>query len=358
MTGVTLTPNNNLSLESTVNVSGTVRIENGDNVFEYDNKITGVALAYFTSIFAGHVMTDRTFQNYRWSTVANNFVVLGTDTTHPTLWNTTALTSPIGTAPGTKPVAMNAATSQLGNDFFLTWLFTFPAGTMAGTVGEMAFYWNTNGGLCANNANLPVAGSSLNSRLSVADGEMAPWLIDSQKPIIITWTYKFTSDGRLLAPALMNLLNISTSSWDASNYSLMSYNWGAKSTWMVIGQDQVTPNNIGTTTGLTTPMNTGAGTGTKASSQVLTTSNPSNGVYKCTWSATWNAGTITAGSTLGEIGLFLVGWNYLQAYYFSGNTTTAYLHARLSSAQGHFTAQAIDSTKPLTVSWTITFTFA
>jgi hypothetical protein len=348
---------NTLDLESKINVSGHMRIENGDTVIEADNKMTGMMMAHWISMIAGHNWSTYTPQNYRWNGIPNNFVVLGTDTTHPTTYNMTALYSPIGTAPGTKPQTYNASTSVSadGTEYYFTWLFTFPANSISGTVGEVGIYFITSGGLVAGNGSCG-ATTTMNGRVCVADGEMNSFLIDSQKPITVTWTYKFVTDGKFLRPFLYNLINSSTSSWDAGDYTLLSRSWGSKTTWMVIGQNTTIGNNILTTTGLTTPINTG-GTGTVPNTQTLATSNPSNGVYKCTWSASWNAGIIAAGSTLGEIGLYLYGRAQLDAMYFAGQGQGAYFSARMNVKDGHFNSVAIDSTKPLTIVWTVTMTF-
>lgn len=356
MTGATLTHNSNIAFESTVNIEGYVTIDNGATHIECKNKMTGVMMAHWVSMIAGHNWSSYTPQNYRWNGVANNFCVLGFDQTHPTTYATTALNQPIGFAPGTKPQSMKAATSgnSTTGEYYLTYLFTYPVGYVEGTVGEIGMYWITSGGLVANNGSCG-ATTTLNSRISVADGEFTPFLIDPTQQLTVTWTYKFSSDGKVLKPFLYNILNACTSSWDSGDYTLMSRSWASKTTYMVIGQNTTTGNNITTTTALTSPI--GTAPGTIGNTQSLTTTNPSNGVYKCTWTSTWNANTLAAGLTLGEIGIYLYGRAQLDAMYFAGQGQGAYFSARLSSADGHFTSQTIDQTKALIIAWTITFTF-
>ena len=108
----------------------------------------------------------------------------------------------------------------------------------------------------------------------------------------------------------------------------------------------------GTTTGLTTPVST------SPDSQAGATSSPGGGTYRVSWTATWNAGTLTA-ITVSELGLFLYLQINLQNFgwtSFTGSTTA--LFSRLSDADGDFTAFVVNTSVPLTIEWRLTFTFA
>ena len=86
------------------------------------------------------------------------------------------------------------------------------------------------------------------------------------------------------------------------------------------------------------------------------------GVWGVRYTATWNAGVIT--DTIGEIGLYMnpftdttLEWTY---HYAGDNVTGSYpqaLCARLSVADGDFSAYTPDASLPLTVQWDIKFTF-
>ena len=157
--------------------------------------------------------------------------------------------------------------------------------------------------------------------------------------------------------AITNLLSWSTITYSSSsNGGLSSYNFTASgNSYIRLG----TGGNVttGTVTGLTTPV------ATVPSSQAGTTSAPQGGQYRISWTATWNAGLLTA-ITVSEVGLFLAFANSfasLQAFGWSrGNTVIegAMFFSRLSAADGDFTAFVVNTSVPLTIEWRLTFTFA
>ena len=86
------------------------------------------------------------------------------------------------------------------------------------------------------------------------------------------------------------------------------------------------------------------------------------GIWGVRYTATWNAGVITA--TVGEIGLYMnpftdTSYQWAMGYTTSGGSYTyaQALCARLSVADGDFTAYTPDASLPLTVQWDIKFTF-
>lgn len=87
------------------------------------------------------------------------------------------------------------------------------------------------------------------------------------------------------------------------------------------------------------------------------TSNPSNGVFKVVFTATWNAGTVSG--TVGEMALYLYMQTSLAAFagtLTQGNQVTA-MASRLAVADGAFSSFAINTSNPLTINWTIQFSF-
>ena len=84
------------------------------------------------------------------------------------------------------------------------------------------------------------------------------------------------------------------------------------------------------------------------------------GIWGVRYTATWNAGVIT--DTIGELGLYMnpfTNTSY-QWYYYANQSNYTYpqaLCARLSVADGDFSAYTPDATLPLTVQWDIKFTF-
>jgi hypothetical protein len=138
--------------------------------------------------------------------------------------------------------------------------------------------------------------------------------------------------------------------------ALPSYQWSSRTTFMVIGSDQSTVTTE-SMQNLVTPI--GTSPGTKPNSQAFATSNPSTGVWRITYTATWNAGTVTG--TIGEIGLFLYGFTALQAagtgYSNYNMGLSVIMTNRLAVANSDFTAFAINNTVPLVIAWTLQFSF-
>jgi len=133
-------------------------------------------------------------------------------------------------------------------------------------------------------------------------------------------------------------------------YDVPARAWAAKYQFIYIGQDTTTTTSAGMTD-LVSPILT------KANVQQIENSNPSPGVYRVLYRATWNAGTISG--TCGELGLYLRAWTTLQtAGATAGSPSHGTFVSRLSAADGDFSSFTIDTTKPLTVEWTLEFSFA
>ncbi len=163
----------------------------------------------------------------------------------------------------------------------------------------------------------------------------------------------FASNGHIVNQGLIGIINLLTAYTTpyTSGNPMPSYNWTTKTTYMRVG----TGGNVttGTVTGLTTP------SATPPDSQAGTSSSPTGGTYRCSWTATWNAGTLTA-ITITEIGLFLDIDCTLRAFgnasYPSGASVA--LFSRLSAADGDFTQFTVNVSVPLTIEWRLTLTFA
>ena len=118
-------------------------------------------------------------------------IYLGTDTDTATGHNTTALVSPIGSAPGTPPDHTDGC--DLSNPSTGVWevcyIAIWYAGSVSGTVGEMALYlrpftnltplWSVDGSATFDEAMV--------SRLSVADGDFSAFAIDTSKSLTVEW---------------------------------------------------------------------------------------------------------------------------------------------------------------------------
>jgi hypothetical protein len=165
---------------------------------------------------------------------------------------------------------------------------------------------------------------------------------------------KFASKGHIVNQGLIHMNNTlaASSANSLSGYKyLFSRDWtGRTYSYMRLG----TGGNVttGSVTGLTTPVGTGP------DSQAGATSSPSAGTYRVSWTATWNAGSLTA-ITVSELGLFLYLQTGLQSFGWNDfNGAGTALFSRLSSADGDFTAFVVNTSVPLTIEWRLTFTFA
>jgi hypothetical protein len=165
---------------------------------------------------------------------------------------------------------------------------------------------------------------------------------------------KFASKGHIVNQGLIHMINAlaaSTTNSSSGYKYLFSREWtGRTYSYMRLG----TGGNVttGSVTGLTTPVGTGP------DSQAGATSSPSAGTYRVSWTATWNAGSLTA-ITVSEIGLFLYLQTGLQGFGWSDfNGAGTALFSRLSAADGDFTAFVVNTSVPLTIEWRLTFTFA
>ena len=134
------------------------------------------------------LVCSRENQNiYPWA--AGVQMYLGSDTAAPTTHGMTALTTPIGVAPGTPPNTISGAsrTNPETGKWQTSVTAVWNAGTVSGTVGELALYLrafaNITVGwtLTSNPANVMV------SRLSSADSDFSGFAIDPSKSLTVEW---------------------------------------------------------------------------------------------------------------------------------------------------------------------------
>lgn len=156
---------------------------------------------------------------------------------------------------------------------------------------------------------------------------------------------------------LIGIINYLSGSGVGSPYQLASYNWGGRSTYMVIGTDTTHTTSHGTNS-LTAPI--GSPPGTIPNTQSGATYGPpttSPGTFQIQWTATWNASTVSG--TLGEVGLYLdlMGGPTLQGFNASPSQSVA-LCSRMASADGKFTSFTINNVVPLSIAWTFQLTYA
>lgn len=125
---------------------------------------------------------------YQWK------MYLGQDTTTATSHNLTALTDPIGSAPGTEPNTTygenisNPATGEWKTAFVAIW----NAGTVSGTVGEVALYLRAFDNMTAEWTGSRTYPRVMVSRIASADGSFSPFTIDTSKSLTVYWEVVMT----------------------------------------------------------------------------------------------------------------------------------------------------------------------
>jgi hypothetical protein len=178
------------------------------------------------------------------------------------------------------------------------------------------------------------------------------------KDEVLVWQGKkllFKSKGHIVSQGLTELVNLMGVGGTTTTYGTPGSGWADQSRGKML---------VGTGTGATTAAMTGLVT---PNSTLPTTqsglgwadqiANPTAGVYRVSFIATWAAAALTA-ITVTELGLFLQVDTTLRA--FNGTVTPAnyVFFSRLSSSDGDFTAFLVNIAVPLTVEWRLTFTFA
>jgi len=123
-------------------------------------------------------------------------IYLGTDINTATTPTMTALTAPIGNAPGTAPNIKDISSIHDGGgdgDWYAIYQATWNANTISGTVGEAALYMVD----CLKTAFRWQISSSTQttphmfSRLSVKDGDFSSFVIDTDLPLTVEWKLRF-----------------------------------------------------------------------------------------------------------------------------------------------------------------------
>jgi hypothetical protein len=166
--------------------------------------------------------------------------------------------------------------------------------------------------------------------------------------------YHQKARNHFVGAMLNELINFLSAANLGQAYFIPAYNWTYLNYgFMVLGTDTTTPTNK-SMTALVVPI--GTAPGTKPNSQTGSTAALANGA-SVTYTATWNAGTVSG--TVGEIGLYLYIDNTLWTFGANGPTSqVSQFASRLSVGDGDFTAFTINTAAPLTINWTIQFTFS
>jgi len=177
-------------------ITGKVEITNGPkHAGQYRNHFVNNALAALMYILLSNWNEYNLYNNnpaYNIAPLNPQTIYIGSDTTTKTTASMTALVAPIGTAPGTGPNNFTGTLQLLSNGSSATYTATWNAGTVSGTIGEMALYGSAvNNMLTGNQDTNWNSGSVMLSRLSVADGDFSAFTINTAYPLVIAWTVQF-----------------------------------------------------------------------------------------------------------------------------------------------------------------------
>ena len=118
-------------------------------------------------------------------------MLLGHDTTTPTVHTTTTLADPINTAAN---LASGLTSNPAAGSYRVTWSSQWNAGTVAGVLGELGLYLVCDAGLNAFMGTHTAASTDIFvvSRLSHADGDFTSFTINEAVPLVVDWSLTFT----------------------------------------------------------------------------------------------------------------------------------------------------------------------
>lgn len=159
--------------------------------FETDLILLNRGVATLASHVAATYDANTACPCYNWTSLTT-YQVLGTDTTTKNTAGMSALVTPIGTAPGTKPNTQSGSIVQTAvGDYKLNLTSVWNAGSVSGTVGEIGLYLYGNPTFRGVGEYMYTDSAILWARLSHADGHFESFAIDTGKNLTITWQMRF-----------------------------------------------------------------------------------------------------------------------------------------------------------------------
>ena len=170
-------------------ITGSVEITNGPkHAGPYRNHFINNALYALGYILLTNVNTSGYSDQI--APLYPQTLYLGTNTTVATFPTMAGLVTPIGTPPGTGPNNWSSSKGSITNGYQVVYTATWNAGTVSGTIGEMALYGSAATTYLTSPDNWNSTSVML-SRLSVADGDFSSFTINSSYPLVIVWTVQF-----------------------------------------------------------------------------------------------------------------------------------------------------------------------
>jgi len=177
-----------------IGIRGTVKIENGEHIAIGRNHWVGQGF----ELIGGYLVTGAINVSGGWYGATDNWdIYIGSDTSTVTTVSMTSLISPIGTTPGTAPNTKSpsgAYYSSSTTPVVLSYVATWNAGTVSGTLGEVGLYLLDayyNVGVRPLTNSSYISNPALVSRLSAADGSFTAFTINTAAALTVTWTVSF-----------------------------------------------------------------------------------------------------------------------------------------------------------------------
>jgi len=169
-----------------IGIRGTVKIENGEHVVIGRNHWVAQGLETI-----GAVLVNNSYgpPNAVGALYNGWNIYIGFDTATATTVGMTSLVSPIGSAPGTAPNTKSASGAYYSTSttpIVLTYIATWNAGTVSGTLGEAGLYLTIN--TCSLTNAATASNPGLASRLSAADTSFTAFAINTAAALTVTWT--------------------------------------------------------------------------------------------------------------------------------------------------------------------------
>jgi hypothetical protein len=177
-------------------VEGFVEISNGNTHIRSKNSVVDQGLIGIINYLSGATFGGGGSSqggSSGWYSMGNSYIVIGQNTSTGTLHSTTALTTPIGGAPGTKPNSqVGVQSNPLAGQFQIQWTATWNPGTVSGTLGEVGLYLYIVNTLLSFGATGMGGTTLLFSRMASADGKFTSFSINTAVPLSIAWTFLVT----------------------------------------------------------------------------------------------------------------------------------------------------------------------
>ena len=178
-----------------IEIIGKVEFRNGDKVIRARNHFVDEGAKLIVSFLGAKTIWSYDYKTYNYLVLPSLNIYLGSDTSTATTHDMTELVSPIGTSPGTAP---NSKNGYLSNPSAGVWRVvysaTWDAGTVSGTVGEVALYLRATSYFeFGKDKWYCDASAKMISRLAAADGAFSAFVIDDTKPLTVTWVIELSS---------------------------------------------------------------------------------------------------------------------------------------------------------------------